>query len=148
MRLSLTMLALLPLLGALPGKAEVPFTVEQASRGERMYFRDCAHCHGQELWDGAASPLVGSDFRVIWSNEGKTLYDLFDVTRSTMPVAAEGTLSPQEMADLLAFILDRNGYPSGGELLPTEPDALRSIQLPASPELTAPASRAGGSGKE
>ena len=29
--------------------------------------------HGRQLWDGAASPLAGSDFRAVWSADDKTL---------------------------------------------------------------------------
>jgi mono/diheme cytochrome c family protein len=114
------------------GEDPVPFTAEQANRGERIYLQQCAECHGRELWDGAASPLAGSDFRAVWSAEDKTLYDLYYVTWSTMPVTAEGTLSPVAMAALLAYMLQENGYPAGERPLPEDPEALKAIRLPVS----------------
>ena len=130
LRLSAT-LVFAALIAPLPsaGETTVPFTEEQASRGAGVYKRECAYCHGPQLWDGAASPLAGSDFRAIWSADDKTLYDLYQVTQSTMPVNAEGTLSPATMADLLAFLLRENGYPAGDEPLPPDPEALKAIRL-------------------
>jgi alcohol dehydrogenase (cytochrome c) len=46
-----------------------------------------------------------------------------------MPADAPQTLSPQETADIVAFILSQNKCPAGDKELPSEMDALKQIQI-------------------
>ncbi len=53
------------------------YTEEQAKRGEAVYRKECATCHGDILTGGeSAPPLTGGAFQANWN--GLTLGDLFD----------------------------------------------------------------------
>src|SRR2546426_10344397 len=67
------------------------YTEEQAKRGEPLYRKECASCHGDVLTGGeSAPPLTGGAFLSNWN--GLTLGDLFDRIRKTMPLSAPGRL--------------------------------------------------------
>src|SRR5579871_5188554 len=103
------------------------YTDAQADRGKQLYSDACASCHGPELTGGEmAPPLVGGDFSSDWN--GLSLGDLFDRMRISMPQNAPGSLSAQQNADILAFILQANKFPSGTTELPKDSMMLKSIQ--------------------
>jgi mono/diheme cytochrome c family protein len=103
------------------------YSVEQARRGEKLYAAQCASCHGPLLeGNGPASALTGPGFTANW--DGRSLAELADRTRLTMPVGKPGTLSRQQVADLLALVLERNGFPAGLADLPPQAEALKQIQ--------------------
>jgi hypothetical protein len=74
-------------------------------------------------------PLAGMDFLANW--KGKTLGDLFEKTQTTMPATAPGTLTPDQTADVLAFVLKASKYAAGSTPLANKMDALLTIQLDA-----------------
>ena len=88
------------------------YTDEQAKRGEPMYQKECAACHGATLNGGeSAPPLTGGAFLANWN--GLTMGDLFDRIRKTMPQSNPGRLTRQQDADILAFVLSANKFPFG-----------------------------------
>jgi quinoprotein glucose dehydrogenase len=92
------------------------YTAEQAERGRKLYIRDCAECHGPALTGGeAGSALIGRDFVARW--EKKSLSELFELMRKTMPDAAPGSLSSRQYLDLVAYLLKENEFPAGGDEL-------------------------------
>jgi mono/diheme cytochrome c family protein len=106
------------------------FTATQQKRGEAIYARECSTCHGETLKGGEGSPaLTGPDFRAIW--DGKTVADLFDKTRLTMPSAPEtpGKLSRQQYVDVIAHILSVNRFPAGSTELPPDSEKLKQIRI-------------------
>ncbi len=103
------------------------YTDEQAQRGKQLYSDACASCHGPELTGGEmAPPLVGGDFSSDWN--GLSLSDLFDRIRVSMPQNAPGSLTGQQNADILAFILQANKFPSGTTELAKDSMMLKGIQ--------------------
>src|SRR5262245_26736707 len=104
------------------------FSTAQAKRGETIAGKRCATCHNADLAGGQDGPaLVGADVLQAWS--GTTAGDLFDRVRTTMPADAPQTLSPQETADVVAFILSQNKCAAGDKELPSEMDALKQIGI-------------------
>lgn len=101
------------------------YSEEQALRGERLYVARCSGCHGATLLGGEAPALVGPLFAANW--EGAPLVDLFDRTRTTMPQDGPGTLSRQQTADLLAYMLMAGKFPVSGTPLGTDSGALAQI---------------------
>jgi mono/diheme cytochrome c family protein len=102
----------------------------QAARGGVLYSTHCATCHGPTLDGGEMAPaLVGGVFGSEWN--GLPLGDLFDRIRTSMPQGAPGSLSRQETADILAFILSAGGFPRGDVELPIRPEQLRQIKFEA-----------------
>ncbi len=104
------------------------FTGEQAKRGEGIYRKECASCHGDTLdGQGPTPPLAGDDFKSNWN--GQTLKDLFDKIQTTMPADHPGKLSPQENVDVVAFLLDANKFPAGKTALGSGAEVLSKIRF-------------------
>ena len=105
------------------------YTVAQAKRGEAQYETFCSSCHGSDLQgDGAdAAALAGARFVKKWSD--RSLQALFTVVTETMPQDAPGTLSKAAYADLLAYVLQANGFPDGTMELGHDPQELGRMVL-------------------
>jgi mono/diheme cytochrome c family protein len=84
----------------------------QAKRGEAAYSKTCAGCHGPDLAGADTAPsLTGPEFNAGWTD--LTLDDLFERIKTTMPGDAPGSLSAEQCADILAFVLSKDGFPAG-----------------------------------
>ena len=105
------------------------YVAEQADAGQATYAAQCASCHGPSLDDGPFGPPVsGVEFQQRWGGEpADTLYNYL---REQMPPAAPGSLSDEEYAAILAFMLRENGVPPGTEPLPAD-SALAAMVLPS-----------------
>lgn len=104
------------------------YTEEQAKRGEEIYGKECAACHGATLvGGGGAAPLTGGTFLSNWN--GLTVGDLYERIRKTMPQGALGKLSKQEDADVLAYLLSFNKFPSGKAELQKQVEFLKEIRF-------------------
>jgi len=104
------------------------YTAEQADRGQPLYRKECASCHGDQLTGGeAAPPLAGGVFLSNWN--GLTVGDLFERIRKTMPQSKPGKLPRTTIADVTAFMLKVNEFPAGKEELSTKPEMLSQIQI-------------------
>ena len=115
------------------------FTDAQAQRGGALYRDACAACHGLDLAGGAASPLAGPRFARRW-NPGNNVSDfsgwgsssvddLFFIMRTTMPQGAVGSLTPLQHVDIIAYILQQNGYGSGELVLTADEETLGEIPI-------------------
>jgi S-disulfanyl-L-cysteine oxidoreductase SoxD len=104
------------------------YTEEQSKRGDEVYKKECAACHGDSLAGGESAPaLTGGAFLANWN--GLTLADLFDRIRKTMPQSTPGRLSRQQDADVLAFMLRANKFPVGKSELYKQSEMLREIRF-------------------
>jgi hypothetical protein len=61
----------------------------------------------------SAPALADAGFRTAW--QGRTLAELFDCMKGTMPPARAGTLPDTNYVDLLAAILEANGFATGDQ---------------------------------
>ena len=106
------------------------YTEEQAKRGQPLYSKYCASCHGEQLTGGEDSPpLTGGAFLANWN--GLTVGDLFERIRVSMPQDRPGRLTRQQNADILAYVLAVNQFPAGQAELPTETNRLKQIRFEA-----------------
>jgi len=108
------------------------YTEKQAARGENLYRHECSSCHGEQLTGKEsenAPALTGKDFESQWS--GRTVGDMFRKILRKMPQDDPGTLTPQEGADLVAFLLSFNKFPAGKTELPPDAEALATIRFEA-----------------
>jgi mono/diheme cytochrome c family protein len=89
------------------------FSDLQASRGRTLYGQRCAGCHGPALEGAQAPPLVGEGFTAKFRTE--PLSALFIQIRYAMPPegTAGGELTSPQAADLVAHILESNGFAAG-----------------------------------
>ena len=106
------------------------YTDEQAKRGQPVYNKHCASCHGDQLSGGEqAPPLAGGEFLSNW--DGLPLGDLFERIRRSMPQDHPGTLSRQQNADILAYMLAVNRFPVGKTELASATEQLKLIRFEA-----------------
>jgi S-disulfanyl-L-cysteine oxidoreductase SoxD len=106
------------------------YTDAQAKRGEQTYATACASCHGADLSGSGQAPALGdADFNKEW--DGQPLSDLFERSHATMPADAPGTMKPQEVADVMAFLFAKAHIPSGAADLPSDTTALKPITYAA-----------------
>ena len=105
------------------------YTDAQAARGQAIYQKQCASCHGDKLQGLQGPPLVADAFLSHWHTQ--PLSDLAGKIRNTMPAGATGTLTPQQSVDLVAFILKTGGFPAGKTDLAADEAVLGKISWPA-----------------
>lgn len=104
------------------------YTAPQAKRGEAIYADRCASCHAPDLSGIDQAPaLTGGDFTAEWSDQ--SVNDLFERVRISMPADKPGSLERQQVADVLAFLLQKNDLPAGQTELPTTAEALKEIRF-------------------
>jgi S-disulfanyl-L-cysteine oxidoreductase SoxD len=104
------------------------YTDEQSTRGEALYAQVCANCHGAGLEGIDMSPaLTGGVFGSNWND--LTVGDLAERIRTTMPMDRPGTMPRDEVADVTAFLLEANKFPSGSAALPEQVPAMRQIKI-------------------
>jgi len=103
------------------------YTADQAQRGESFYAQYCVMCHGPDLMGGEmAPPLIGGTFQANWND--LSLGDLFERIRISMPQNAPGSLSRQQVADILSYMLSKDSYPAGQSELPAQSEALKETK--------------------
>lgn len=100
------------------------FSEDQAMRGRASYNASCATCHRADL-TGYEGALKGQKFVDRWREDA--LESLYLNIKRTMPRNAPGTLETTTYVDIVAYVLQQNGFPSGVSDLSS--DNLKSIQV-------------------
>jgi cytochrome c len=104
------------------------YTEAQAKRGEALYADKCASCHAPDLSGIDQAPaLSGSDFMTNWNDQ--SMNDLFERVRISMPADKPGTLTRQEVVDVLSFILQKNTVPAGQTDLAPDAETLKAVMF-------------------
>lgn len=84
----------------------------QATRGAKVYADHCAACHGKDLAGGnLAPPAGGPAFVAKW--QGRPMRELFGYIQTRMPYHSPNNLTPQQNADVLAYMFQYSKVPSG-----------------------------------
>ena len=100
------------------------FSEDQARRGRASYNASCASCHRADL-TGYEGALKGQKFIDRWREDA--LENLYSNIKRSMPRNAPGTLDTATYLDIVAYILEQNGFPAGVSDLSS--DNLKSIQV-------------------
>jgi mono/diheme cytochrome c family protein len=99
-----------------------------ATRGKAQAEKSCGSCHAANLKGDLAPALVGEEFIGHWYDA--KLSELVTKINTTMPADAPGSLKAPEYADVVAYLLQVNGFPAGTETLTLEPAApLEAIKI-------------------
>jgi mono/diheme cytochrome c family protein len=98
--------------------ADGVYTAAQANQGRELWAASCQSCHG---------PHQGVPFKNKWM--GRDLEALFTYTQQEMPKSDPGSLTEEEIAQAIAFLLRVNGMPAGSTPLPADPAALKRIRF-------------------
>lgn len=99
------------------------YTSTQAQRGGRTYTRICAECH--EGGEPDADPLFGPEFVDRWREA--PLAFLYGFYSKNMPGDEPGTLGTPVYQDVMAYLLQENGYPAGSKEI--KEDAMADVLL-------------------
>ena len=99
------------------------YEADQANRGKEGYELDCVECHGEDLTGARNGPLKGDAFIHDWG--GIKLYSLYDRVEAMPPDGF--SLGEEAYLDILAYMLQVNGFPAGSEELRTE--TLRGVLI-------------------
>ena len=99
----------------------------QAKRGQVLYDEQCAACHGADLSGGGAPGLAGADF--FGFCDKMPLSDLVEQIQASMPATAPGSLTRQQSADIVGYILKFGKYPAGAADLGPDAAVLKTIAI-------------------
>jgi mono/diheme cytochrome c family protein len=108
------------------------YTLAQANAGRDLFAGSCKECH-------SANVYAGQPLRARWN--GRTLGELFGFLRREMPKSNAGSLSDQDYALVIAYMLRLNAMPTGPKPLVADSAALHTIRIvdtlsaPSSPRL-------------
>jgi mono/diheme cytochrome c family protein len=103
---------------AAPAAAPQLYTHAQAAAGKAVYDASCTSCHGAQLQGVSAPPLVGAGF----SGSPLTLAQLHQLVTTEMPFDNPAGLTPEQYADVMAYLLAANCYPAGTTAYPQAGD--------------------------
>jgi nitrate/TMAO reductase-like tetraheme cytochrome c subunit len=91
------------------------YSVEQASRGAKLFEHSCSSCHGAKL-EGVSGPALRGD---TWQQRfgGAKLLTVWGEIKGPMAEYAGTTFTTQQSLDILAYLLEENGLPAGAQAL-------------------------------
>src|SRR5215510_3892518 len=104
------------------------FTTAQAARGKAEFHQTCSRCHNLALIGSERGPAIKGPAFLAHYDKG-TIADLFIKIRDTMPEGGPGTLNEDVKVDILTYILQQNGFPTGTEELKKDISFLEDIRL-------------------
>ena len=96
------------------------YTQAQAERGEDSFRETCLSCH-------SSSEFRGRSFQRDW--RGSSLGYLYEEIVYYMPEDNPGGLSTNTYLDIMAYILDQNGFPAGEVELVSDIGAMIEVVL-------------------
>ncbi|MDZ4134017.1 MAG: cytochrome c [Paracoccaceae bacterium] len=107
-----------------PSQRPVSYANDQADRGKVTFEKECVECHGEDLKGGlnGGASLRSLNFEKNFGR-GAPASGLYLYMSTAMPPNAPGRYSASTYADLMAYILKRNGFQAGAPL-PADLDAL------------------------
>jgi len=106
------------------------YTSAQADRGKAVYAMNCAGCHGDKAEGGNAGPtLSGPDFTNVYKDGNASA--LYTKISNDMPSSAPGSLTPEQYADVMAYVLSINKYPAGQAEIPKDGAGLKTVKMAA-----------------
>jgi mono/diheme cytochrome c family protein len=96
------------------------YTAAQAKRGSYVYMGSCRYCHN-------AATHAGAVFAEWW--KGKQLSELYVYVLERMPKNEPGSLAPEDVADVVAYLLQLNAMPVGKNELYPDADSLKKFRI-------------------
>jgi S-disulfanyl-L-cysteine oxidoreductase SoxD len=104
------------------------YTTAQAERGKTAFETSCINCHNRDLAGSVRGPaLRGDKFMLNWQDG--SVNNLFSKIRFSMPATYPDSVSDEVKLDIVAYLLQANGFPAGSEELKTDADRLEAIQI-------------------
>lgn len=108
----------------MPDGAGLPAGSGTVQQGQAVYASKCAACHGATGVEGPRDRLVGGQGTLATSKPVKTIGSywqyaptLYDYVGRAMPFTAPGTLKPDEVYGIVAYLLNRNGIIDAAQVM-------------------------------
>lgn len=108
------------------------------AQGRQIYAQTCASCHGEDLQgvpETGGGPLIGGRGSLASGKPKKTVESywpystiLFDYTRRAMPFDKPGSLTDQQVYDVVAFILAEADLVEEDQMVDAQ--SLAAIEMP------------------
>jgi mono/diheme cytochrome c family protein len=114
-----------------PDASGISYSADQAQRGKAVFGQRCVSCHGDDMTGGVGGgpPLTGDYFFGLWGEQ--PLSSVYSFIQSAMPEDNPGSLSNSQVTQVLAYILQFNGFPAGGAEMAVGAEQVQGT-LPAS----------------
>ena len=106
------------------------YTKEQADGARAQFDKICAECHSFTVATKKKpkdKPLGDDPFFEEWT--GRPISELVSLIHMTMPDDGSADVTEEEAANLVAYVLQQNGYPAGSA--PLAKDSAAIIERPA-----------------
>ena len=104
-----------------------------SARQRPRYEAQCAFCHQSDLrGQGFAPGLIEDTFTSRWQDGN--LGDLLTIVKATMPQDKPASLTDEEYAAIVAYLLQANHYPAGQQELQPDPAALKGVGFKRQPK--------------
>jgi mono/diheme cytochrome c family protein len=104
------------------------YTTAQAERGKSNFLSGrCGGCHQLDLSGDRGPALKGDGFLSHWENG--SVNALFKKISETMPPNGPNETTDEAKIDIVAFLLQSNGFPAGKSELRVDADALEAIEI-------------------
>ena len=91
------------------------YTAKQAEAGGKLYQAQCGTCHGAKLEGGSGPALNGASWHQMYG--GAKLLTVWGEIKGPMAQYAGATYTTQQSLDILCYLLQQNGLPSGSQPL-------------------------------
>jgi cytochrome c len=118
-----------------PAGKELPEGSGTVAEGKDLYARRCQRCHGEAGKGGDEAALVGGQGTLATPKPLKTVGSywpyattLFDYVRRAMPLKDPGTLTPNQVYAVSAYILHLNGIIGEAEVMNAQ--TLPKVKMP------------------
>jgi ubiquinol-cytochrome c reductase cytochrome c subunit len=98
----------------IPSAAQVSTAGANTALGSELFSTNCAQCHG---FAGAGGALTyGKDAPPLTASTPTQIYTAMLTGPEAMPVFGDGTVTPNEKRDIIAYIVDTRNEPNPGGL--------------------------------
>ena len=97
---------------SIPSQAQVSTAGANTGLGEELFSTNCAQCHG---FAGAGGALTyGKNAPSLNASTPSQIYTAMLTGPEAMPVFGDGTITPQQKRDIIAYVLDTRSEPNPG----------------------------------
>lgn len=118
-----------------PDGAGLPDGSGTVSGGAELFAQRCAHCHGATGSEGPEDVLVGPDLPVYGPDAVRNIGNywpyattVYDFIQRAMPFDRPGTLTPEEIYAVTAWLLNQNGIIPEDAVM--DRDTLPAVEMP------------------
>jgi mono/diheme cytochrome c family protein len=101
------------------------YTLQQANRGQILFYENCAECHGASLEGNFGPALAGSAANIQWD----TVTYVWTYMHQHMPAGDAGGLREDEYLSIMAFIMKNHGDAAGRKPLTSKAAAASQALL-------------------